>query len=123
MVLMELEMAKIADFNREHKRMPSFGELQSLLGYKSKSAVNYFVQKLIDKGYIDKDGTGRLIPKNLGEVRVLGVDVPGLAEPGGPQMAGDLIVQDIGCRGTRQESRRSEVGAQGERCAGPDIGQ
>lgn len=70
---MELEVAKIADFQREHKRMPSFSELQTLLGYKSKSAVHYFVQKLIDKGYVAKDDTGRLLPKNLGEVKVLGV--------------------------------------------------
>ena len=87
---MELEVFKISDFYREHKRMPSFSELQNLLGYKSKSAVNYFVQKLIDKGFIDKDKTGRLIPKNLGEVRVLGV-----VEAGFPTSASEELLDTM----------------------------
>lgn len=87
---MELEVAKIADFYRGHKRMPSYAELEHVLGYKSKSAVHYFVKKLIDKGYLAKDKTGRLIPKNLGEVRVLGV-----VEAGFPTSAEEEMVDTM----------------------------
>ncbi len=87
---MEIEVFKISDFYRAHKRMPSFSELQNLLGYKSKSAVNYFVQKLIDKGFIAKDETGRLIPKNLGEIRVLGV-----VEAGFPTSASEELIDTM----------------------------
>lgn len=87
---MELEVAKIADFYRAHKRMPSYGELEHILGYRSKSAVAYFVRKLLDKGYIGKDKTGRLIPKNLGEVRVLGV-----VEAGFPTTAAEEMIDTM----------------------------
>lgn len=87
---MEAEVFKIADFHREYKRMPSFSELQALLGYKSKGATHYFVEKLIDKGFIAKDETGRLIPKNLGEVRVLGV-----VEAGFPTSASEELIDSM----------------------------
>lgn len=87
---MELEVAKIADFYREEKRMPSYSELQSILGYKSKSAVHYFTDKLIKKGFIAKDETGRLIPKNLGEVKVLGV-----VEAGFPTSASEELLDTM----------------------------
>src|ERR1051325_10064292 len=87
---MELEVAKIADFYRAHRRMPSYGELEHILGYRSKSAVHYFVKKLIDKGFIGKDRTGRLIPKRLGEVRVLGV-----VEAGFPTSAAEEMVDTM----------------------------
>ncbi|MBX4195855.1 LexA family transcriptional regulator [Candidatus Parcubacteria bacterium] len=87
---MELEVAKIADFYRGHKRMPSFSELEGILGYRSKGAVSYFIQKLIDKGYVGKDKTGRLIPKNLGEVKVLG-----LIEAGFPTSASEELIDTM----------------------------
>ncbi len=87
---MELELAKIADFYREYKRMPSFSELQNLLGYRSKSAVHYFADKLIKKGFIGKDDTGRLIPMNLGEIRVLGV-----VEAGFPTSASEELLDTM----------------------------
>ncbi len=87
---MELEVAKIADFYREEKRMPSYSELQRLLGYKSKSAVHYFADKLIKKGFIDRDDTGRLLPKNLGEIMVLGV-----VEAGFPTSASEELLDTM----------------------------
>lgn len=87
---MELEVAKIADFYRAHKRMPSFSELEHILGYRSKSAVSYLINKLVDKGYVGKDKTGRLIPRNLGEVRVLGV-----VEAGFPTSAAEEMIDTM----------------------------
>lgn len=40
--------------------MPSFSEMVGLLGVRSKSVVNFWVDKLIDAGLLEKDQAGRL---------------------------------------------------------------
>lgn len=50
----------IAAFFRENRRMPSFGEMVVLLDVKSKSVVNFWVDKLIDAGVLSKDPKGHL---------------------------------------------------------------
>lgn len=65
---------KISAFYSAQKRMPSYAELMKVLGYKSKSAVAYAVQKLIKEGIIAKDRTGKLIPRSLfDDIKLLGV--------------------------------------------------
>jgi repressor LexA len=74
---------KILNFYKAHKRMPSYAEIMSLVGFKSKNAVYKLVNKLIDEGVVIKDATGRLIPKKIfGEIPVLG-----LVEAGFPSVA------------------------------------
>lgn len=55
--------------------MPTFSELMKLWGYKTKSAVHYRVESLIEEGVIEKDASGRLLPSAHveGGARVLGV--------------------------------------------------
>ncbi len=63
--------------------MPSYTEIMTMLGFKSKNAVYKLVNKLIGEGVLDKDSTGRLIPNKLiGEVPLLG-----LVEAGFPTLA------------------------------------
>jgi SOS regulatory protein LexA len=50
----------IAAFFRENRRMPSYAEMIDLLGVKSKSVVNFWVNKLITAGIIEKDHKGHL---------------------------------------------------------------
>jgi SOS regulatory protein LexA len=50
----------ITAFFRENRRMPSFGEMVDLLGVRSKSVVNFWVDKLIEADIIEKDDKGRL---------------------------------------------------------------
>ncbi len=50
----------IADFFRENRRMPSYGEMIDLLGVRSKSVVNFWTDKLIDAGIMEKDRKGHL---------------------------------------------------------------
>ena len=45
----------IAAFFRENRRMPSFAEMVGLLGVKSKSVVNFWIDKLIDAEILEKD--------------------------------------------------------------------
>lgn len=87
---MEKKLAKIKDFYTSNKRMPSYREMMSLLGYKSKAAVNYFVNKLIDEGIVGKDRTGKLIPKNLNDLKVLG-----LVEAGFPVSASEELIDTM----------------------------
>lgn len=50
----------IAAFLRDNRRMPSFAEMVDLLGVRSKSVVNFWINKLIAAGVLEKDGKGRL---------------------------------------------------------------
>jgi len=50
----------IASFFRENRRMPSFAEMMDLLGVKSKSVVNFWIDKLIVADILEKDGKGHL---------------------------------------------------------------
>jgi repressor LexA len=45
----------IAAFSRENRRMPSFAEMVGLLGVRSKSVVNFWVNKLIEAEILEKD--------------------------------------------------------------------
>lgn len=58
-------LVKIRKFFRLHKRLPSYQEIADLCGFASKNAAFKLAQKLIDEGFLEKDATGRLIPKRL----------------------------------------------------------
>jgi len=53
---------KIGAFFSEHRRMPTYGEMLSLLGVRSKSVVDFWVKKLISRGLLEKDAKGFLRP-------------------------------------------------------------
>lgn len=48
-------------FFRENRRMPSYAEMVPLLNVRSKSVVNFWINKLINAGIIEKDDKGHLI--------------------------------------------------------------
>jgi len=50
----------IAAFFRENRRMPSFSEMVGLLGVRSKSVVNFWIDKLIGANILEKDNKGHL---------------------------------------------------------------
>ena len=79
---------KIANFYRKRRRMPSHTEVAKLLGYKSRGATAYAIQKLVDAGVIAKDKTGRLLP---GELQY-GLRVLGLVEAGFPSPAEEELL-------------------------------
>ncbi len=74
---------KIFSFYERNKRMPSYAEVMSLLGFKSKNSVYKLINKLIDAGIISKDGTGKIVPNNLSQ----DVNLLGLVEAGIPTVA------------------------------------
>jgi SOS regulatory protein LexA len=77
---------KILAFYQNHRRMPVYTEVMSLLGFKSKNAVHKLYNKLIDEGILSKDNKGHIIPNKLfDEVPLLG-----LVEAGFPTMVDAL---------------------------------
>jgi SOS regulatory protein LexA len=82
---------KIISFYKNKKRMPSYQEIMSLLGFKSKNAVYKLVNKLVAENVISKDAQGRLIPHKLaGEIPLLG-----LVEAGIPTAADEVSLDSI----------------------------
>lgn len=52
---------KLLKFYNRDKRMPTYQEMMSLFGFKSKNAVARLVNKFIEEGIVAKDHLGRLV--------------------------------------------------------------
>ncbi|MDD5439658.1 MAG: transcriptional repressor LexA [Candidatus Omnitrophica bacterium] len=78
----EFYASKLRTFHITNKRMPSYSEMQDIFGLRSKNAVFKRVLALVRSGVVDKDQTGRLIPKDLNlPIRVLGTVAAGFPSP------------------------------------------
>jgi SOS regulatory protein LexA len=72
----------IALFFRENRRMPSFAEMVNLLDVKSKSVVNFWIDKLIEAGILEKDDKGHLkFKKNSLAIPLVGSVQAGFPSP------------------------------------------
>ena len=56
------KLAKIRQYYRQNKVMPTYEELCALFDFKSKNAAFKLVAKMVDEGYIEKMEKGRLKP-------------------------------------------------------------
>jgi SOS regulatory protein LexA len=56
---------QFAAFFREQRRMPTYSEMLPLLGVRAKSAAEYWIKKLLEKGVLEKDAKGFLRPARL----------------------------------------------------------
>jgi SOS regulatory protein LexA len=74
---------KIAEFFLNNRRMPTYSEMVGVLGLRAKSAVEFWVKKLIAKGILEKDARGFLIPRQ----RSLSLPVVGEVQAGFPSPA------------------------------------
>jgi repressor LexA len=92
---MEKYVQKIRGFYRKHRRMPSYGEIMNLVGFKSKNAVFKLVKKMINAGLVGKDAVGRLIPNRIfGEVRVLGTVEAGWPSPAEEELSDTMSLDE-----------------------------
>jgi SOS regulatory protein LexA len=73
---------KLKEFYNRHQRLPTHGEMVKLFHYSSRGSSHYLVKKLIEAGIVAKDENGRLIPKDL-----LGIPVLGIIKAGYPMEA------------------------------------
>jgi len=84
----EAQKNKIRTFYRKNRRMPSYAEIASLLGYRSKNAAYKTVRALIDEKFISKDKTGKLVPERMhGEIPILGLVEAGFPSPAEEELA------------------------------------
>lgn len=64
-VTVETAISRIQDFHKVNKRIPTYKELSKMFGFASKNASFKLIKKLIDLDVLEKDKTGKIIPKNL----------------------------------------------------------
>lgn len=74
---------KLTDYFRKFKQLPTYDEMVSLFGLKSKGSLHRYVQKFIDAGIIEKGGTGKLLPTE----KLFGIQVLGTVQAGFPTAA------------------------------------
>jgi SOS regulatory protein LexA len=81
----------IREFSTRRRRMPSYGEIMELAGFRSRHAVTRLVQRLVAEGVVTKDPQGKLIPaRHNGEVPLLG-----LVEAGWPSPAEEELLDTM----------------------------
>lgn len=73
-----LAARKIREFFRLHGRAPSFEEVRALFNYRSKASAHFLVSQLIEKNFLQKDRTGRILWDQLSGVKLLGSVQAGL---------------------------------------------
>jgi SOS regulatory protein LexA len=80
---------KIQKFYKDNKIMPTYREMMSMFGLKSKNSVFKLINKLVDEGFISKDSSGRLVPeqKLLGGLKILGAVEAGFPTPAEEDLA------------------------------------
>lgn len=81
--MIETYKNKIKKFYEDNRLMPSYTEMMSMFGLKSKNAIFKLVKKLIEEEYVEKDSNGRLMPtdKLLNRVKILGAVEAGFPTP------------------------------------------
>jgi SOS regulatory protein LexA len=83
------------DFYRKKHRMPSYAEIARLMGFKSKNSAYKMVRGMIKSGLVDKDETGRILPKkDLFSIPVLGTVEAGFPSPAEEELVDTMTMDD-----------------------------
>lgn len=73
---------EINAFYAGHKRLPSYSEMLKLFRLKSKNAIFKRVTTLVKEGFLERDSSGRIVPKRLFKpVKILGSVTAGFPSP------------------------------------------
>ncbi len=76
--------------------MPVYSEMLPLFGFASKNAAHKLVSKFIELGVVEKDSSGKLIPKNIfGETPLLGTVTAGFPVAAEEQNLDSLNLDDF----------------------------
>ena len=75
-------LEKIRKFYLKNNRMPSYSEVASLFGFRSKNAAYKLIGRLKELGLVYSDATGRLLPGALkNSIKLLGSVTAGFPSP------------------------------------------
>jgi len=90
-------VSKLKGFYLKHKRLPSFSELQGLLGYCSKGGVSQLIPALVKRGIIKQDTRGKLLPTPLLErgLKLLGSIKAGFPSPAEEELMDTLSLDEF----------------------------
>lgn len=90
-------LSKLRAFYLKRKRLPSFSELQNLLGYRSKGGVSALVGHLIRRGIVKRDKSGRLLPTGTLEphLKLLGTIQAGFPSPAEEELVDTLSLDEF----------------------------
>lgn len=58
-------LIQIENFNRENGRTPTFSEMAELFKFKSKNSVTYLINKMVERGELNKDSKGKIILRDF----------------------------------------------------------
>lgn len=76
-------------------RMPSYGELLRATKLKSKNAISKLVARLVERGVVRKDATGRIIPgPRWAGVRLLGAVAAGWPSPAEEELLDTMSLEE-----------------------------
>lgn len=93
--MLETYKNKIKKFHDSHKVMPTYREIMDLCGFKSINSVTKLVKKLIDEEFVDKDESGRLLPKKLlGGIKIFGTVEAGFPTPAEEDLAETMSIDN-----------------------------
>jgi SOS regulatory protein LexA len=78
-------------FYSQAKRLPSFSEIRDLFQYKSKAAASFLVDRLVERGVLEKDKKGRLVPTSI----FTGIKQLGSVQAGFPSPAEEELLDTL----------------------------
>lgn len=99
--LTESRRALLLSYYRKHRRMPNIAEMMELFGLSSRGSTFEASEKLIARGYVSKDKTGKLVPApGLFMVPQVGRVRAGFATPAEEELAdmvsiGEYLLDDV----------------------------
>ena len=88
-------LRKIQAFYRSQKRMPSYSELMAVVGFRSKNAAYKLVERFVQRDWLEKDATGRLLPGRLfQDLPLLGTVSAGFPSPADEELTDTMSLDD-----------------------------
>ena len=90
-------ISKLKGFYSSRKRLPSFAEIQSLLGYSSKGGVSVLMAHLLKRGILKRDSKGKYVPTSTleGGIRLLGTVQAGFPSPAEEELVDTLSLDEF----------------------------
>ncbi len=90
-------ISKLRLFHFKRRRLPSYSELQTLLGYKSKGGVSVLISHLIKRRLLQKDSAGKLAPgaELIGGLRLLGTVQAGFPSPAEEELLDTISLDEF----------------------------
>jgi len=87
----------LREFVRRERRMPGYGEMLELFGYRSKNAVFGLLRRLAESGHLAKNRAGKLAPTGrlTGHVRLLGLVQAGFPSPAEEELLDTMSLDEF----------------------------